>query len=134
MLQVLSRYVFARPFGYSLELISLAFLLSIYVGSAVVHMEEGHMGFDSLYNMFKGKGLIVVDLIRELSTILFLVALFISGIAAVQSGWSSRLPLSGLSVSWKYMLIPVSSAIMLITSIYHFIEIVRNSRKKTGER
>ena len=36
MLQVLSRYVFARPFGYSLELISLAFLLSIYVFLVVI--------------------------------------------------------------------------------------------------
>jgi TRAP-type C4-dicarboxylate transport system permease small subunit len=133
LLQVLSRYVFASPFGASLELISFTFIISIYIGSALVHMDaEGHMGFDSLYKKFKGKTLFVVNLIREISIIAFLIVLLVSGIAAVQSGWSSKLPLSGISVAWKYMLVPVASAVMLLTSIYHIIGFIKARRKKSG--
>lgn len=134
-LQVLGRYVLARPLGYSLELITLAFLVSIYIGTALVHMdgEEGHLGFDPVMNLIKGKWRTNLQILGDVLIIAFLVLMFVSGLYAVRAGWASTLPLSGIPVAWKYMPVPVAAAIMLVASVIRLVRTVKKPGNHTKE-
>lgn len=132
-LQVLSRFVFRAPISYSLELVQLMFIVSIYIGSATVHLDkvERHLGFDFLTQRMKGKPLLICSIIGEGAMAAFLVLCVFSGIAATIAGAESSLPLSGLSVSWKYVWLPISCIIMLGGSIYNIVMLLKDAKKSS---
>ena len=61
----------------------------------------------------------------------FLVLCVFSGIAATIAGAESSLPLSGLSVSWKYVWLPISCIIMLGGSIYNIVMLLKDAKKSS---
>ena len=132
-LQVLSRFVFRAPISYSLELVQLMFIVSIYIGSAAVHLDkvERHLGFDFLTQKMKGKPLLICSVVGEVVMAAFLVLCVVSGISATIAGAASSLPLSGLSVSWKYVWLPISCIIMLGGSIYNIVMLLKDAKKSS---
>lgn len=116
-LQVVSRYVVKRPIGTTLEVVGLAFIASIFLGSALVHIEEGHMGFDlvirSLGAVWNRRFEVVIHAISSV----FLLLLLISGMALIQGAWVSKMPLTKISVAWKYIFLPVGAGLMVLWSV-----------------
>ena len=134
-LQVLGRYVLRTPIGNTLELISIAFLGLIFIGSICVHANpgEGHLGFDSIVVKTKGKLRFAFQMSKEVIVLAFFVVLLISGIAVVIGSWNSILPLSGISKGWKYIFTPIAGLGMMLFSLQVIINMIRNKTWLKGD-
>jgi len=128
-LQVISRYVIKAPVGSTLEILGITFLASTFIGSFAVHVEEGHLGFDLIYSRLGVKGKERLDLFVNIIIVIFLIIMTVSGFIGVNNGWVSKMPLTGLPISFKYIFLPVSFLFMIIYSlnnIYKYFS--RNNR------
>jgi len=118
-LQVISRYVIKAPVGSTLEILGVTFLASTFIGSIAVHIEEGHLGFDLIHSRLGKKGKERLDLIVNIIIVVFLIIMTISGVIGVNNGWVSKMPLTGLPISIKYIFLPVSFLFMTIYSSFN---------------
>jgi len=116
-LQVISRYVIKAPVGSTLEILGITFLASTFIGSFAVHIEEGHLGFDLIYSRLGKKGKQRLDLVVNIIIVIFMIIMTISGIIGVNNGWVSKMPLTGLPISIKYVFLPVSFLFMILYSV-----------------
>lgn len=55
MLQIISRYVFNAPIGWTLEACLTTWLWSVFWGSAFLLREQDHVRFDVLYDLTAGR-------------------------------------------------------------------------------
>ena len=136
-LQVLSRYVLARPIGSSLEMISVAFLGLIFIGSVSLHAnsvkgEQGHLGFDSIIIYTKGKLRFALELLTEIALMAFFALMMVSGVAAMINSWTSVLPLTGISRGWKYIFTPMAGFGMFLLSAQKLYNMINKKTKKLG--
>ena len=99
LLQIISRYVFNSPIGWTLELINTFWLWLIFIGAAFVVRERDHVEFDMLYLAAPRKVRIVFALISA-------GAIAIAMLWALPATWdwvsflSRRKNLLGIPMSW----------------------------------
>ncbi|NPV71146.1 MAG: TRAP transporter small permease [Firmicutes bacterium] len=120
ILQVISRYVTRRPMAFLPEMCALAFGVMIFLGSALVHLEEGHIGFDLVIKVLEARRKRVADAINwvlQLSIVVFSLFILFSGVQLVAETWPSKMPLTGISNGWKYTFLPVGSSIIALGSL-----------------
>lgn len=109
----------------SYDISRLFFVWLIYLSITVVYKKEGHIKFSFLYNKFKGKIKVVIDICIHILVFLFFFVILYMGIKFYPSIRIQTLPGSGLSALWLYSPFFVSPAIMLIHSSAFILENVR---------
>ncbi|MBW2128757.1 MAG: TRAP transporter small permease [Deltaproteobacteria bacterium] len=129
-LQVLFRYVFNAPLDWSEEMATFAFTWMALLGASVGLKGEEHPALDIFFMRLSGKIQIFVKTIINLSIIFMLVILFIYGIKLTLAMRSQSTAALGYSVSFVYVVLPISALIMLLHIIVQALDLFRKKEKE----
>ena len=114
LLQVIYRYVLARPLDWSEELARYLFVWISILGAALSVQRRGHFGMDFFFKMLPDKGRrFLIFLIYFLMGVVILV-IFVEGIFLVQKTAAQQSPAMEISMGWAYACLPVGAALMAI--------------------
>jgi TRAP-type C4-dicarboxylate transport system permease small subunit len=123
--QVITRYCFGYTAQWSEELARYLFVYVVFLGSALIMGESGHLAVEFLPNYFKGT--VVGKLLKALALVcgyLFVGILFTQGYRMAETMTFQISPGMELQMSYIYAVIPVSSALMALYLIRDTIRLL----------
>ncbi len=115
---VVSRYVFSFTFDWAEELSRFLFVWSVFLGSALIMGENGHLAVEFLPNLLKGSipGL-VLEFIVKLCSYAFMLILLVNGYKMTTMMMFQTSPGLGVPMGIVYAVIPVSSVLMILYTL-----------------
>jgi len=115
---VISRYAFNFTFDWAEELSRFLFVWSVFLGSALIMGENGHLAVEFLPNLLKGSlpGL-VLEFIVKLLSYSFMAILLTQGFKMTRMMMFQTSPGMGLPMGIVYAVIPLSSVLMILYMI-----------------
>jgi TRAP-type C4-dicarboxylate transport system permease small subunit len=132
-MQVVTRYVFGYTYEWSEELARFLFVWVVFLGSALIMGEGGHLAVTLLVSKLKGRpsGTVLQIFINSCSYI-FIGLLFTQGwkMTSIMSFQTS--PGMGLSMSYVYSIIPISAVLMLLYTVRDTLRIIADARGKNS--
>lgn len=133
--QVVTRYFFNYTPEWSEELARFLFVWVVFLGSALIMGESGHLAVQFLPDKFKGTTLgSVLDIIINATGYVFIILLLTQGWKMTSIMTFQRAPGLDIPMSWVYVVIPVSSVLMLLYLLKDTIRIVKNFGKRANSQ
>ncbi|MBI9111884.1 TRAP transporter small permease [Maridesulfovibrio ferrireducens] len=124
--QVVSRYFFGHTFEWSEELARFLFVWVVFLGSALIMGESGHLAVQILPNKFKGTGMgVVIEILINLCSYAFTLLLLIQGAKMTSVMTFQIAPGLGISMSVVYSIIPISASLMMLYLFKDTVRIVK---------
>jgi len=112
--QVIFRYFFGHSFEWSEELARFLFVWVVFLGSALIMGEGGHLAVRMLPEKFKGRPLgFALEIFINLCSYTFILLLFTQGWKMTSIMTFQTAPGMGIPMSWVYAILPVSAVLML---------------------
>ncbi|GAB3485057.1 TRAP transporter small permease [Nocardiopsis coralliicola] len=119
--EVLMRYAFARPLGWSVAFIQDYLMVGMfYCGLAATYRTGAHVAIDVLYERFSPRVRLAADLIGQVLVFAFFALVFYAGADAVREAVATHEipPPGGGPLSWpswtSYVLVPLGSGVLLL--------------------
>ncbi|WP_432734849.1 TRAP transporter small permease [Maridesulfovibrio sp. FT414] len=113
--QVVTRYFFGHTFEWSEELARFLFVWVVFLGSALIMGESGHLAVQILPSKLKGTGSgIVLEIFINLCSYAFTMLLLVQGAKMTSVMTFQVAPGLGISMSVVYSIIPISASLMLL--------------------
>lgn len=132
--QVVSRYLFNWTPEWSEELARYLFVWVVFIGSALIMGESGHLAVQFVPNHFKGTAAgKALQVIINLSGYVFIVLLLVQGTKMMQVMTFQISPGLEIPMSWVYSVIPISAVLMLLYLVKDTVRIVRDFSGPKGE-
>ncbi|MGE4296898.1 MAG: TRAP transporter small permease [Desulfovibrionaceae bacterium] len=124
--QVIFRYCFGHSFEWSEELARFLFVWVVFLGSALIMGESGHLAVRFLPEKFKDRlfGLVLETFIN-LCSYVFILLLLVQGGKMTSIMTFQTAPGLGISMSWVYSVLPVSAALMMLYLFKDTVRIVK---------
>ncbi|NMB16750.1 MAG: TRAP transporter small permease [Firmicutes bacterium] len=120
LLQVIARYVLARPFIWTEEMARSLYVWMTFVGMVVVMKEKEHITVDFLINRVSPPFRHLAALVGETLMLLFAVVLFAGGVNMVINTHRARLPsMPIIRYSLVYLAIPVGAFCLIVCLVRH---------------
>lgn len=113
-LQVVFRYLLDAPLDWSEEMASFAFVWMALLGASVGLRNDEHPRLDIFYQVFPDWLKKLSGLLINLAILFMLVVLFIFGLKFTIAMQMQRTAALGYSVSYVYVVLPISAVIMFI--------------------
>ena len=113
-LQVLFRYLLKAPLDWSEELSTFTFVWMALLGASIGLKNNEHPRLDLFFNFLAPTRKKIVTLLCNLAILFMLIVLFIYGLKLTASMKSQLTAALRYSVSFVYVVLPISSAIMFI--------------------
>lgn len=127
---VLTRYALHYAIPWAEELSRFLQIWCVFIGTAIVYKENGHMGLDILVNVLPRQ---VARFVAIVVDCLVLYITYLIGIGSWQLTMSMKswtAPASGLSYSWKFIIVVFSmvlTAIFAVSKLYwHVMSLIKN--------
>ena len=134
-LQVVSRYIFNHSFEWSEELARFLFVWTVFIGSALIIGDKGHMAVKLLGEKLKGtKAGIVLNLFIELCSLVFILILIVQGAKMTKVMMFQTSPALGVPMGYVYLIIPVSGVLMLLYFIRDVLNIFNRNKPEIEEK
>ncbi len=131
--QVISRYFFGYTLEWSEELARFLFVWVVFLGSALIMGESGHLAVQILPSKLKGSMAgNILDLIINICSYIFILLLLVQGTKMTSTMTFQTAPGLGLSMSYVYVIIPVSAVLMMLYLMKDTVRILR-AFGKTGQ-
>jgi TRAP-type C4-dicarboxylate transport system permease small subunit len=124
-LQVIFRYVFHNSLTFSEELARYLFVWTVFLCSAVVARDNGHIIVGVLTERLKGKKAKYVKSAAYISTMIFVAILFYQGIRMMKLSSFQHSPALGISMSWVYLAIPVATFVMFCNILILIVDVLQ---------
>lgn len=133
--QVVTRYLFNYTPEWSEELARFLFVWVVFLGSALIMGESGHLAVQFLPDKFKGTAFgTVLDVVINVCGYIFIGLLLTQGWKMTSIMTFQRAPGLDIPMSWVYVIIPVSCVLMLLYLFRETLRIFRNiSGRGTGQ-
>lgn len=133
--QVVTRYLFNYTPEWSEELARFLFVWVVFLGSALIMGESGHLAVQFLPDKFKGTALgTILDVVINVCGYVFIGLLLTQGWKMTSIMTFQRAPGLDIPMSWVYVIIPVSCVLMLLYLFRETLRIFRNiSGRGTGQ-
>lgn len=126
--QVITRYFFHYTPEWSEELARFLFVWVVFLGSALIMGEKGHLSVEFLPNLLKGRVAgKILDILVNLAGYVFIAILFFNGLKMARIMTFQISPGMSIPMSYIYAVIPLSSILMLLYLIKNTLAIVRGS-------
>lgn len=113
-LQVLFRYLFGTPLGWSEEVARFAFVWLSFLGAAILVRSDGHIRVSLFVDYLPTAGWIVARAVQYAGALLCIVIFFIGGLGLARAEWSQLAPATQLQMGYVYVVIPVAATLMLV--------------------
>jgi TRAP-type C4-dicarboxylate transport system permease small subunit len=131
--QVVSRYVFNWTPEWSEELARYLFVWVVFIGSALIMGESGHLAVQFVPNHFKGTAAgKFLEIVINLSGYVFILILLTQGAKMTRVMTFQMSPGMEIPMSWVYAVIPLSSALMLLYLIKDTVRIFKGRSGPEG--
>ena len=131
--QVVSRYVFSWTPEWSEELARYLFVWVVFIGSALIMGESGHLAVQFVPNHFKGTATgKFLEIVINLSGYVFILILLTQGAKMTRVMTFQMSPGMEIPMSWVYAVIPLSSALMLLYLIKDTVRIFKSRSGPEG--
>lgn len=125
--QVVTRYLFGYTPEWSEELARFLFVWVVFLGSALIMGESGHLAVQFLPDRVKGTALgTLLDIIVNVAGYVFIILLMTQGWKMTSIMTFQRSPGMDLPMSWVYAIIPVSCVLMLLYLLKDTLRIIAN--------
>ncbi len=122
-LQVVTRYFFGHTFEWSEELSRFLFVWVVFLGSALIMGESGHLSVQLLARKLEGTAPgIALEIFVNLCSYAFILLLLVQGAKMTSVMTFQTAPGLGISMSAVYVIMPVSACLMML---YLFKDTVR---------
>lgn len=132
--QVVSRYLFNWTPEWSEELARYLFVWVVFIGSALIMGESGHLAVQFVPNHFKGTAAgKALQVIINFSGYVFILLLLVQGTKMMQVMTFQISPGLEIPMSWVYSVIPISAVLMLLYLVKDTVRIVRDFSGPKGE-
>jgi len=113
--QVVTRYGFGYTPEWSEELARYLFVYVVFLGSALIMGESGHLAVEFLPTRYKGTAFgRFLALLSLFCGYLFVLILLVQGAKMTQVMTFQESPGLGISMSFVYVVIPVSAVLMML--------------------
>jgi len=123
---VISRYFFSFTFDWAEELSRFLFVWSVFLGSALIMGENGHLAVEFLPNKLKGSAAgLVVEFIIKLCSYAIILILLTQGFKMTRMMMFQTSPGMGIPMGIIYAVIPLSSILMVLYTIQDTFAFVR---------
>jgi len=130
--QVITRYIFGFSFEWSEELARFLFVWVVFLGSALIMGEDGHLAVELLPSLLKGsKPGFVLNMLINLCGYAFIFILIIQGWKMTETMTFQTSPGLGISMSYVYAIMPISGILMLL---YHIKDTVKILKSLAGKK
>jgi len=113
-LQVLFRYLFDAPLGWSEEFARFAFVWLSFLGAASLVRSDGHIRVSLLVDALPTAGWIAARTIQYAGALVCVVIFLIGGLGLTRAEWSQFAPATQLQMGYVYLVIPASATLMLV--------------------
>ena len=124
--QVITRYCFDFTPEWSEEIARFLFVWVVFLGSALIMGESGHLAVEFLPNHFKDKAFgKVLQVIINLAGYVFTLILLFQGAKMTKVMTFQTSPGLEIPMSYVYVVIPVSCFLMLLYLVKDSIKIVK---------
>ena len=124
-LQVIFRYVFHNSLTFSEELARYLFVWTVFLCSAVVARDNGHIIVGVLIERLKGKKAKHVKIAAYIFTMTFVAILFYQGLRMMKLSSFQHSPALGISMSWVYLAIPVAMFVMFCNILILTVDVLQ---------
>ena len=129
-LQVVSRYIFHNPLMWSEEVARFLLFWVALMGASLSVKTKRHFTIDfftpeKIQNRTIKR---IFQIIPHLCIMLFALVMIIVGYQYCQMGRFRVGPSSNINMRYIYMAIPIAGVTMMVYSLYHLIQLVKNSK------
>lgn len=123
---VITRYIFNFTFSWAEELSRYLFTWSVFIGSALIMGEHGHLAVEFIPNLIKGTiaGKILTIFIK-LTGFIFVTILLVYGFKISKMMMYQMSPGLQIPMGIVYSVVPISAILMLLYLIQDFVDIIR---------
>ncbi len=128
--QVIFRYVIAAPLPWSEELARYCFVWIVFLGGAIGLSRGIHLGVDLFVNMLPEPLRRLLDLLTSVLIACFAASVVYASLPVITMNTLQRSPALGAQMSWIYMAIPVSMAMIALISVERIITGLRASEER----
>lgn len=130
--QVLSRYFLGAPISFTLEVSKFLFIWISFLGCAIVLEENEHICLDLLKNKLSPKWYNFLEIFVSFLIFSFSSVLFFQGIKLVFATINQVTPVTQISMSYIYIVIPISAFFMMLSSGRYVKNKMENITKMKG--
>lgn len=124
--QVVARYAFNHSFEWSEELARFLFVWVVFLGSALIMGESGHLAVQILPTRFKGTAFgTFLEIFINLCSYAFILLLLVQGTKMTSVMTFQTAPGLNISMSWVYCVIPISAGLMMLYLIKDTVKIIK---------
>jgi len=123
-LQVIFRYVLHNSLTFSEELARYLFVWTVFLGSAVVAKNNGHITVGALAQKLTDAKARYIKIVAYISAMVFVSILFFQGIKMMSLVSFQHSPALGISMSWVYLAIPVSMFVMFCNILLLVLDVL----------
>jgi TRAP-type C4-dicarboxylate transport system permease small subunit len=112
--QVIFRYVLAAPLPWSDELARYCFVWIVFLGATVGLFRGIHLGVDLFVNMLPRKVQRGLEALTSALIAGFAATVIYASLPVIEMNMFQRSPALGIQMSWIYIAIPVSMALIFL--------------------
>ncbi len=132
-MQILFRYVFNVPLGWSEEAARFAFVWVSFFGAAALLRVREHINVAVFTERFPSRLRAACLFVANLCGLLCVGFFLIGGIDLTRNEWQQLAPAMQIPMGWVYLALPVSATLMAVWGVMHAIEslvaLVRGGRE-----
>ena len=121
-LQIVFRYVFNIPLGWSEEVARFSFVWVSFFGASALMRVQEHINVNVFVDRFPPRLRAGAVLAANLCGLICVYFFLIGGIALTTNEWSQLAPAMQIPMGWVYLVIPVSAGLMAILMVIHTLE------------
>jgi len=116
-MEVIFRYVFNSPLGWTYEVTVYLMVWSAFLGSSIVSRKREHISVDSLVNKLPFKYRKIVNVISNLLVLYFLYFIITSGLDMIEMTSGARSPSLRIPMIWVYSSIPIGFGLIVLQTL-----------------
>ena len=131
-LQIVFRYVFNIPLGWSEEMARFSFVWVSFFGASALMRVREHINVSVFVDRFPPRLQAAAVFIANVGAVICVYFFLVGGIALTTNEWAQLAPATEIPMGWVYLVIPVSSGLMGIWVVAQTIEAALQLRGKGG--
>lgn len=130
--QVVFRYVLAAPLPWSEEMARYCFVWIVFLGGAVGLSRGIHLGVDLFVNMLPTNVQRRIDALTSALIAGFAATVIYASLPVIDMNMFQRSPALGVQMSWVYIAIPVSMALIFLICAERLVAYALSSNTSEG--
>jgi TRAP-type C4-dicarboxylate transport system permease small subunit len=129
-LQIVFRYVFNAPLGWSEEVARFSFVWVSFFGASALMRVREHIGVNVFVDRFPPRLRAVSLFLADLVALVCIYFFVVGGISLTTNEWRQLAPATEIPMGWVYLAIPISASLM---AIWALLQTIASGRKLWGK-